>query len=153
MLLNINGNRIKLMKELRKSIIEKRDYYLNVELNCVHMSENLRGLTLPEISIITNVTTNTIIYNPHCPGLGGTIVDGKLLFDTVLTSDMQNNDDLMFIVQRNVHLEGLMLDATKVVEENSHLLKNISMDLKIISKILSEGFEIEVTERDVESFN
>ena len=139
------------MKELKKSILDKVDYYLNVEGNCVHLSEKI-DLTLSEISLITNVTTNTVIYNPHCPGLGGTIDSGKVIFDTTLTEDMSNVDDLMFIIQQNVHLEGINLDASKVIEEHSHLLKDILIELRINNKILSEGFDIEVTERDLDSF-
>jgi len=137
------------MKELKKSILSKDEYYLNVDLNCVHLTENLVGLTLPEVSLITNISTNTIIYNPHCDGLGGNIVSGKIVFDFQLTSDMSNNDELMFIIQRNVSLEGRGLDASKVIDENSHLLNDILIELRISNKIMSEAFEVEVTSNDV----
>jgi len=139
------------MKEVKKWILGKEDYYLDVTGNCIHLGAD-SILTLPQIALVTNITTNVIIYNPHCAGLGGSIVRGKLLldYDLATNSDMSNGDDLMFVVQGNVFMEGLKGDASKVIEENSYLLKEVLVELKINNAILSEAFEIEVTERDLD---
>lgn len=142
------------MKEVRKHILDKKEYYLNVANNCVHLSGHLE-LTLPEVSLITNVTTNTIIYNPHCEGMGGTLVKGKIIFEKPLTSDMDDRDDLMFILQQNVLMEGQKGDSTKVIEENSHVLKDILKELRINNHLLTEAFNIDATfgDRDLDTFN
>ena len=136
------------MKELKKSILVKSDYHLNVDLNCVRLSK-MADLTLSEISLVTNITTNDVIYNPHCEGLGGTLSGNKLIFEKTFTSEMSDTDDLMFIIQKNIHLEGINLDASKVIEENSHILKEILVELKINNQILMETFEIEITKIDL----
>ena len=145
---NSNVNSTRIMKELKKSILTKSDYHLNVDLNCVRLSETV-DLALYEISLVTNITTNDVIYNPHCDGMGGIVSGDQVIFEKAFTSEMTDADELMFIVQRNVHLEGINLDSSKVIEENSHLMKDVLVELKITNKILMETFEVEITERDL----
>lgn len=137
------------MEESKKWILGQDDYYLDVVLNCIHLGAD-STLELAQIALITNITTNVIIYNPHCTGLGGTLKRGKLILDYDLnTNGMTDGDDLMFIAQGNIPMEGLRLDAVKVIDENSHLLKEVLIELKISNALFMEAFEIEVTERDL----
>ena len=138
------------MQESKKYILGAGDYHLDKASNCV----SIRGLSeilLHEIALITNVTTNTIIYNPHCEGMGGHIAENNVVFDFTLTDAMTDDDELMIIIQKNIPLGGSNGLANVVIEENSHTQRDILLQLKLIKEILSRAFEIEVEEREIKT--
>jgi len=136
------------MKITHKYILTKSDYLLDVAQNCV-LILNKSDLQLEDFALITNITTNDIIYNPHCNGLGGTTDNGNLIFEKKLTGEMKDTDDLMVIIQENISLRGANSDELPVRDPNSYQIKDVVTQLKIIALILSEGSDVEFTERDI----
>lgn len=80
---------------------------------------------LSQLLIITNVTTNQIIYNFADPNAGGTIVNNVLTLDFDTTS-MSNTDSLqIFLDNQTVPASNDMLLVLQ--EQNDHLLRMIKL--------------------------
>ncbi len=138
------------MRESKKFILDQKEYFLDKSSNCVNLRDGSEYI-LSEIALITNITTNDIIYNPHCDGLGGSFSANNLVFEKALTAEMADTDELMIIVQRNVALTGIAGDAVKTYDENSHLLGEILIELKLNNEYLSHILGDKFTAEDIEN--
>lgn len=83
------------------------------------------NINLEQLLVITNVTTNTIIYNFADPNAGGSIVDNVLTLDFNTTS-MSDSDSLqIFLDNLSIPASNDMLIAMQ--EQNDHLLRMIKL--------------------------
>ena len=98
------------MKEGLKHNLSRENYKIDKENNCILFLGD-HDITIEEILLITNITTNDILYNPHCDGLGGVLsLKGHLIFEKALSDATQNSDDLMVIIQKSVNLTGKLVE-------------------------------------------
>jgi len=71
-------------------------------------------------------TTNTIIYAFGCEGIGGVMpIESHVLTLEFDTTSMDRFDNLVIVVED-------LNDEKKVIEKNSHLLKEMLVELKLI---------------------
>ena len=124
------------MKRTEKYILDRRNYKLDVAGKCVRIFFQKELLDIANVALITNITTNNVLYNPHCDGMGGTISNNVIIFENGITADMTDDDDLMIIIQENVSYIGEDSDRLKTEDTNSHLLEEILIELKINNKHL-----------------
>lgn len=138
------------MRETVKSILEKDEYQLEKVGNCVRILFR-SDLKLANFALVTNITTNDIIYNPHCDGLGGTVnTTGDLIFEKTLTSEMKDGDTLMVIIQENQQFRGGSKNDIPVFTE--HLLDyldGIKTELGLIRLHQQEADDIYFTPNDL----
>ena len=100
-------------------------------------------ITLEQLLIITNVTTNKIIYNFADPNAGGTIVNNVLTLDFDTTS-MSSGDKLQ------IYLDNILTPASdetlQLVGEQTELMRRITKLLEPSANQNSTGLQrIEVT--------
>lgn len=127
------------MIKFNKYILSKEDYFLDILNNKITIYTN-KELKLDNFALITNITTNVIIYNPHCEGLGGTLLNNTLTLDTKLSEKSSNTDELLII---------LYLPNEKRNESIEDTLNSILTELKINNKYLSELVGDEISEDDI----
>mgnify|MGYP003649552158 CR=1 FL=1 len=141
------------MQEGVKHNLDRDHYQIDKANNCI-LFLGEQNIKHEEILLITNITTNDIIYNPFCDGLGGTLTTaGKLILEKTLSTETLDSDDLIVVIQHSIYLTGKYKDERKVNETNSHLLKEILVQLKINNEHLSEITGNKVREDDVEIRN
>lgn len=82
-------------------------------------------ISLSRLMLITNVTTNTIIYNFADSTLGG-VVSGNAITLTYSTTAMHSGDELMIIYdeQEQDKVEQLLQAQLEILEEIKELLIN-----------------------------
>jgi len=97
------------------------DYTFNASAKTVTFN-NLQTITLEQLLIITNVSTNEIIYNFANPSLGGS-VNGNTLSLLYNTENMNNQDRLQ------IFLDNLSSPATeeslKTIQDQNILLRRM----------------------------
>lgn len=96
-----------------------------------------RNILLDEVLTIANVTTGELIYNFACEGETGT-TEGNILYLFHDVSTMSSDDVLIIIIQEERRLSGENKDEQKVVEQNSHLLKEILQEQRTTNKYLAD---------------
>lgn len=93
---------------------------------------------LSQLLIITNVTTNTIVYNFADPNAGGTITNNVLTLD-YNTTLMNNSDNLQ------IFLDSLLTPASdemlQSVEDQTELLRRMVKLLEPSSRVNSTGMQ------------
>jgi len=95
-------------------------------------------LTLEQLLIITNVTTNKIIYNFADPNAGGTIVNNVLTLDFNTTS-MSSNDKLQIFID-NI-LTPASDETLQLVNEQTELMRRITKLLEPSANQNSTGLQ------------
>lgn len=100
-------------------------------------------ITLEQLLIITNVTTNKIIYNFADPNAGGSIINNILTLDFDTTS-MSSGDKLQIFVD-NI-LTPSSDETLQLVGEQTELLRRMTKLLEPIANQNSVGYQrVEVT--------
>lgn len=94
-------------------------------------------IDLTNVLIITNVTTNTIIYNFANPLMGGTILNNVLTL-TYNTTTMSNTDKLqiyldLFGTNATENTAQLLLTLSENIDSSVELLKRIAKIVEPIS--------------------
>jgi hypothetical protein len=94
---------------------------------------------LSQLLIITNVSTNTIVYNFADPNAGGTITNNVLTLD-YNTASMNNSDNLQ------IFLDSLLTPASdemlQSVEDQTELLRRMVKLLEPSSRANSSGMQM-----------
>ena len=127
------------MKRSNQYILERSEYGMEFNTNCL-ITFKRSDYTLENYISIINTTTNTVIYNPICTGLGGTITNGNLILDYDLDATgtgMSEDDDLIILIKENIELTGVDSVAERVQEERSHVQLEILDTLNKIEYHLS----------------
>jgi hypothetical protein len=100
-------------------------------------------LTLEQLLIITNVTTNKIIYNFADPNSGGTIVNNVLTLDFNTTS-MSSSDKLQIFID-NI-LTPASDETLQLVNEQTELMRRMVKLMEPSANQNSAGYQrVEVT--------
>ena len=100
-------------------------------------------ITLEQLLVITNVTTNKIIYNFADPNAGGSIANNILTLDFDTTS-MSSSDKLQIFID-NV-LTPSSDETLQLVNEQTELLRRMTKLLEPSSNQNSAGYQrVEVT--------
>jgi hypothetical protein len=100
-------------------------------------------ITLEQLLVITNVTTNNIIYNFADPNAGGTIINNILTLDFNTTS-MSNGDKLQIFLDNT--LTPSSDETLQLVNEQTELLRRMIKLLEPSANQNSLGYQrIEVT--------
>jgi len=121
------------MKNINKFTLERTEYSWNNSSGKVTFTGE-EEIALENIALITNITNNIIIYNPHCDGVGGTLTNKVLTLEK--PSGVSNEDDLLIFIQKNVTLVGVNEDETRIQDAHSHLLKEILIQMNINNEYL-----------------
>lgn len=96
-------------------------------------------ITLEQLLIITNVTTNKIIYNFADPNAGGSITNNVLTLDFDTTS-MSSGDKLQIFVD-NI-LTPSSDETLQLVSEQTELLRRMTKLLEPSGRVNSAGAQI-----------
>jgi len=96
-------------------------------------------ITLEQLLIITNVTTNKIIYNFADPNAGGTIVNNVLTLDFNTTS-MSSGDKLQIFID-NI-LTPASDETLQLVGEQNELMRRMVKLLEPSSRASSAGLQM-----------
>jgi hypothetical protein len=96
-------------------------------------------ITLEQLLIITNVTTNKIIYNFADPNAGGTIVNNVLTLDFNTTS-MSSSDKLQIFID-NI-LTPASDETLQLVGEQNELMRRMVKLLEPSSRASSAGLQM-----------
>lgn len=97
------------------------------------------NLTKENLFLVTNTTTNTILYNFACVGFGGTIDDNILTLQTSASS--QSTDSLQIVVHQEDE-EVLANSSTKLNQYNQiELLTLMYEELQQINKTLKKIYQ------------
>ena len=124
---------------MKKIILNSSQYSFDASINKVTIDTTL-DLTKEGLLLITNTTTNDIIYNFGCDGFGGTIEDIKNIITLEYdTSSMQDSDHLQVIL----YTESTILDdkwSTLFEQQKCHLesLQSIIEELQRTNKLLTK---------------
>jgi hypothetical protein len=101
------------------------------------------SITLEQLLIITNVTTNQIVYNFADPNAGGSITNNVLTLDFDTTS-MSSSDKLQIFID-NI-LTPSSDETLQLVGEQTELLRRMTKLLEPIANQNSVGYQrVEVT--------
>ena len=109
---------------MAKKLLSSSEYTFNTATNKVTFASSLAGIELQNVELITNVTTNTVIYQFNKSGYGGSLLGLTLTLDYD-TSGMSDSDDLQIFV------EGDFLKSD--VSEEVVLLRRIAQLLSPIA--------------------
>jgi hypothetical protein len=132
MLHNSNGN-----STMSKIVLNKDQYIFNAPSRTI----TIIGFTLTKenLFLVTNTTTNTILYNFACDGFGGEIDDNILTLQTSASS--QNTDSLQIIVHQKDE-ETFANSSTKLNQYTQiDLLNLIYEELQIQTKLLKKIYQ------------
>lgn len=121
------------------------NYTFDASLKTVTLT-GIKTLTIEEVLVITNITTQEIIYLPSDTGKGGTILNNviTLEYDTTLMSD---TDSLQIYVQYN-NSQDFNLGVEKTIVENptpsyyQDVVPLISALQVLTTSFVDLGFEI-----------
>jgi len=130
------------MRESVKDRLERNEYTLETANNCVRVLSR-SDLKIEDFLLVVNLTTNNILYNFSCDGLGGTVNNtGDLIFEKSLTSylntdgttvTMLDSDDLSIHFAVNQRFRGgSKNDIPVFVEHLVPLLEGIKDELSLI---------------------
>ena len=97
------------------------DYTFNASTGEVTLT-GLTALRLEQVLLITNVTTNTIIYNFASPALGGTVVGTTITLD-YNTSAMSGTDSLQILIDAE---DETQTDIAELAEATYETARGIS---------------------------
>ena len=83
---------------MAKKLLSSSEYTFNANTGTVTFGDSLTGLELQNVELITNVTTNTVIYQFNKSGFGGSLT-GLILTLDYDTSAMSDSDDLQIFIE------------------------------------------------------
>ena len=83
---------------MAKKLLSSSEYAFNANTGTVTFGDSLTGLELQNVALITNVTTNTVIYQFNKSGFGGSLT-GLILTLDYDTSAMSDTDDLQIFIE------------------------------------------------------
>jgi hypothetical protein len=83
---------------MAKKLLSSSEYTFNANTGTVTFGDSLTGLELQNVALITNVTTNTVIYQFNKSGFGGSLT-GLILTLDYDTSAMSDSDDLQIFIE------------------------------------------------------
>jgi hypothetical protein len=96
-------------------------------------------ITLEQLLVITNVTTNKIIYNFADPSAGGSIVNNVLTLDFDTTS-MSSGDKLQIFID-NI-LTPASDETLQLINEQTELMRRITKLLEPSSRASNAGLQM-----------
>ena len=96
-------------------------------------------ITLEQLLVITNVTTNKIIYNFADPSVGGSIVNNVLTLDFDTTS-MSSGDKLQIFID-NI-LTPASDETLQLINEQTELMRRITKLLEPSSRASNAGLQM-----------
>jgi len=137
---------------MNKIILDRTEYIFDASTRRITITDRAESFNLENFLVITNVTTNTIIYNFACEGLGGDLErDGKtVLILDYDTSNMNDEDSLQIIFSRpEKETENYFLqeDIANSLKLNKEILKQLIINNKYLSDITGNeysGDDIEI---------
>lgn len=123
---------------MTKRILDDTEYTFDASAKTITFTEDIDA---KHILIITNITSNIIIYNFACDGFGGTLVK-KVLTLEYDTSSMLDTNTLSIIIYEENKLEETN-DLLKLIREQNNAQNDILEELKICSKYLRKIYNPE----------
>ena len=117
MLCNINGNNI-----MKNTILDSNNYIFDASTRRIIFDSNI-NLKKQDILVITNVSTNQMIYNFNCIEESGDFTGNVLTlkFDTRL---MHNNDKLLIVISVKDKIEYFLEKILTELQTLNELLIN-----------------------------
>lgn len=128
---------------MNKVILNNNDYSFNASTGVITIYNYTEYLTKEYLLLITNVSSNTIIYNFGCEGLGGDIVGNtiELDIDTTTMSDADNLQIILFIPQSEG--ETVIANLLELIRRQTSANQNILEELQIQTKYLKKIYNPE----------
>ena len=128
-----NGN---VYSTMNKRILQEGEYLFTPSLKLVNFIGGIEKVNIESLLLITNVTTNTIIYNFGCSGFGGTILNNIVTLEYDTTS-MNLGDRLQIIIYENIfQSEEYLLN----IKRNTATLNQIVELLSVQNELLKQMF-------------
>ena len=109
---------------MAKKLLSSTEYTFNANAGTVTFADSLTGLKLQNVELITNVTTNNVIYQFNKSGFGGSLT-GLILTLDYDTSAMADSDNLQIFIEGDFVKSG--------ESENIILLRRIAQLLSPIA--------------------
>lgn len=121
---------------MNKIILDKKEYSFNAASKTVTLYVDESLISKEALLLITNVTSNKILYNFGCDGYGGTISNNviTLQYDT---TDMSDLDSLQILMQVKESSSDKLL---KSIESNTSSLNEIVRLLTEQNELIKEMF-------------
>lgn len=117
---------------MNKVILENSDYSFDATNGTVTVLNRSELLTKEGLMIITNVSSNDIIYNFACKGFGG-VINGNVLSLEYSTAGMSDSDELQIILYSEVDInQSNILDVLKTSSEQLSCLNSVLEELREI---------------------
>ena len=99
-------------------------------------------VTKENLMLVTNTTTNEILYNFACDGFGGTLVGQVLTLEIDATQDQSSTDSLQIILEQTIEEAAASDPIIQVqLQQNENLVENAddsNQTLRNMSKQLKE---------------
>lgn len=123
---------------MNKLIVSSDDYTFDASTRTITFSSNFGVFPIEHLLVITNLSTNELIYNFACSGFGGTL-SGRVLTLEVDTTSQSDNDALQIILYQDAATANSS-ELTLLSEANSRLnyLGEILAEIKVTNSLLME---------------
>jgi hypothetical protein len=126
---------------MNKIILNNEDYTFNSDNKTITIENSIENFNKEFLLIVTNVTTNTIIYNFGCDGFGGTIENNVLTLEYD-TSSMSSSDNLQIILYTVTNLEtSIQIELLNTIKNNTTELNKIKELIKQTNKLLNKIYQ------------
>ena len=128
---------------MKKIILNKGEYSFNPTAKTVTVSAHTELFTKEYLLLITNTTTNDIIYNFGCDGYGG-IISGSTITLEYDTTAMLSTDSLQIIMYtENSDVDTLTLSLLETLRKQTEVQDEMLEELKLCSKYLRKIYNPE----------
>jgi hypothetical protein len=121
---------------MKKVILEDSKYTFDASAKTLTFTEDI---ILQHLLLVTNITSNQIIYNFACDGYGGTL-SGKVVTLEYDTTSMLDTDTLTVMYY---------MEEYPVESEQIEILKNLDIQTDCLQNILSELRDINENIQDL----
>jgi hypothetical protein len=126
---------------MNKIILDNDDFTFDASTGVVLFSNKYTSIPLAHILLITNVTSNDIIYNFGCDGYGGTLDNVTLTLEQSTTA-MSDTDALQIVIYVGAdETITALLDASTMHTQQLDCLQSIiekQEETNVLLKLIAE---------------